>query len=101
MKRLFAMLLCLSMLLSVAALAEAPTPSFTVWGVVQPNTVYETHEDYAAFKALEKITGVDLEWECVTYEGRDEKRALRLAQGTDKLPDLFIQIGRASCRERV
>jgi len=93
MKRLFAMLLCLSMLLSVAAFAEAPAATFSVWGVVQPNTVYETHEDYAAFKALEKITGVDLEWECVTYEGRDEKRALRLAQGTDKLPDLFIRSG--------
>ncbi|MBE5775391.1 MAG: extracellular solute-binding protein [Clostridiales bacterium] len=84
-------LLCLCMLLSGAAFAAEATHTFTAWGVVQPNTVYETHEDYAAFKALEEITGVDLEWECVTYEGNEEKRALRLVQGD--LPDLFFRSG--------
>ncbi|MBR6787953.1 MAG: extracellular solute-binding protein [Clostridia bacterium] len=91
MKKLISMFLCLSMLLSVAAIAEAPTHTFTVWGILQPNTTHDTLEDNLSFQALEKITGVNLEWECITNEGIEEKRALRLAQGAENLPDLFIR----------
>ena len=89
MKKLFAMLLCLCMLLSCTAFASEATHTFTAWGVLQSNTEHETFDDYTAFKKLEEITGVDLEWECITNEGVAEKRALRLAQGD--LPDLFFR----------
>lgn len=99
MKKLLAMILCLGMLLSSAAFAEVlgtyPVTdeeiTFTVWGVMQANTYHDTLEDNIAWQELEKITGVNLEWECVTDEGNEEKRALRLAQGD--YPDLFIRSG--------
>jgi len=89
MKKIFATLLCLCLLLTSAAFAAEATPTFTAWGILQPSTQHESFEDNGAFKYLEEVTGVNLEWECVTEEGNAEKRALRLAQGD--LPDLFIR----------
>ena len=99
MKKLFAMVLCLCMLLSSAAFAEVlgtyPVTdeeiTLTAWGILQGNTLHETFEDYAAWQKLEEITGVNIEWEVETNEGYSEKRALRLAQGN--YPDMFIRCG--------
>ena len=88
MKKLFALFLCLCMLLTGTAFAEG-TLTFTAWGIMQPSSMYDSLEDCLAFKKLEEISGINLEWECVTEEGHAEKRALRLAQ--PQLPDLFIR----------
>ena len=75
MKKLVSMLLCLCMLLPGAAFAAEETHTFTAWGIMQPSSVYDSLEDCLAFKKLEEITGVNLEWECVTEEGHAEKPA--------------------------
>ena len=97
MKKLLAILLCLCLLLSATAFAEVlgtyPVTdepiTLTAYGILQGSTLYDSFAPNAAFRELERITGVHLEWECDTNEGNAEKRALRIAQGD--LPDIFLR----------
>lgn len=97
MKKLFAMLLCACLLLTGAALAdvlgtypvEGAPVTLTGWGILAGSSMVDNFNDNPAFQELEKITGVHIEWECVTEDGAAEKRALRIAKGD--LPDIFFR----------
>lgn len=97
MKKWFAMVLCLCLLIPSVAFAdvlgEYPVSdeviTLTGWGVLPTSSMVDDFNENPAFQELEKITGVHVDWECVTEDGSAEKRALRLAQGD--LPDIFFR----------
>ena len=97
MKKLLAMVLLLSLLCtgvaSASVLGTYPVSdevvNLTGWGILAEFATIDNFSENGAMQELERITGVHVDWECVTQDGCAEKRALRLAQGD--LPDIFFR----------
>ena len=95
MRKTISMILALCLLFTGVAFAtvlgEYPITTepmtLTAWAVLPPAATNTFNENAAALE-LERITGIHVEFDCVSYNGQEEKRALMLSSGN--YPNFFF-----------
>ena len=95
MRKTISLILVLCLLSTSIALADVlgeypittEPMTLTAWAVLPPAATNTFNENTAALE-MERITGIHVDFNCVSYNGQEEKRALMLSSGN--YPNFFF-----------